>query len=372
MIMTHKFKLFALGSNGRGQLGIGHEDDTSTPHLCIFDENDVKSISHEDRIVKIVAGGNHTVVLLESGAVFAAGCNEGRQCGLPLRIVQTSRFKRTMVRDLEDEDDTSQGLRFVDVSATWEATFLLDAQGRVFSFGTGSKGELGRGEQMIAADETRDTPLPVFEIGKSKIRRLYSGMRHSVAITENGEVYGWGSCRKGELGVDLQHRKVLWRPEKLSVPFQCQEVCIGRNFTVVFGAAACQVLGQDQGLKGVVGLKYPPSGAIDAGWSTVYALSDKRVRAFGRNDRGQFPSDDLPDLLRFAAGSEHCVGLISTGQTVAWGWGEHGNCGQPTDSRGNVAGRWNMLDVPLNEEEVITDVAAGCATSFIVVGEKPG
>jgi protein ATS1 len=370
-LMAKEFKLFALGSNGRGKLGIGHENDAATPQMCIFDDQDVKSIGKEERILKIVAGGNHTIILFKSGAIFAAGSNECGQCNLPSRIAQISIFKRVVVGDSYDPNPTSGAPRFVDVSATWEATFLLDTKGRVFSFGTGLKGELGRGNRLTVTGEIHDTPLPAFGNANSKIMRLYSGMRHSIAINNDGEVYGWGSCRKGELGADLQHRKEVWSPKKLSVPFQCREAAVGRNFTIICGLAACQILGQDQELHGIAELEHTPFEAIDAGWSTAYSFVNKRVQAFGRNDRGQFPSDDLPDLSEFAAGSEHCLGLTSTGQALAWGWSEHGNCGQPTDSRGNVANRWNLLTVPLDGDEVVLDVAAGCATSFIIVGQKP-
>jgi alpha-tubulin suppressor-like RCC1 family protein len=32
------------------------------------------------------------------------------------------------------------------------------------------------------------------------------------------------------------------------------------------------------------------------------------------------------------AGSEHCLCLTDSGQVLAWGWNEHGNCGQAEDT----------------------------------------
>jgi alpha-tubulin suppressor-like RCC1 family protein len=70
-------RLFSLGSNGSGQLGIGHQEDVSSPQPCIFDEaSSLQRLEPDDEIVKVVAGGNHTLVLFASGAVFAAGSNE--------------------------------------------------------------------------------------------------------------------------------------------------------------------------------------------------------------------------------------------------------------------------------------------------------
>ena len=65
-----------------------------------------------------------------------------------------------------------------------------------------------------------------------------------------------------------------------------------------------------------------------------------------------------------SAGSEHCLALTKTGKVLAWGWGEHGNCGKHTDSDGNVKERWNEIDLPQSQKAIA--VYAGCATSFIV------
>ena len=368
--MAEGIKLLALGSNGSGQLGIGHRSDTAIPQLCKFDEKDIKNTGEGDRILKVVAGGNHTLVLFQSGAVFAAGSNEAGQCDLPLQDAQTSIFKRLMVHDLHHADPASGEPKIVDISATWEASFLLDSKGRIFSFGTGSRGELGRGDYLTTSNHF-SPPAHAFYSEHSKFIKLRSGMRHTVAIAEDGEVYGWGSCRKGELGPDLERQKEVRSPEKLSIHSRCQEAALGRSFTILSGTAGYEIFGQDQALHNLEELNNPSLKTIHAGWTTAYTLVNQRVKAFGSNTRGQHPSDNLPDLSKLAAGSEHCLGLTSTGQVVAWGWSEHGNCGEPTDPRGNVAGKSNTLAIPLDEDEAVIDVAAGCATSFIVVGVKP-
>lgn len=370
LLMAKGIKLLALGSNGSGQLGIGHRSDTATPHLCKFDKKDIESIGEGDQILKIVAGGNHTLVLLQSGAVFTAGNNEAGQCYLPPQEAQTSIFKRLMLDDLHDADPASGEPKIVDISATWEASFLLDSKGRIFSFGTGSRGELGRGDYLTTSNHF-SPPAHAFYSEHSKFIKLRSGMRHTVAIAEDGEVYGWGSCRKGELGPDLERQKEVRSPEKLSIHSRCQEAALGRSFTILSGTAGYEIFGQDQALHNLEELNNPSLKTIHAGWTTAYTLVNQRVKAFGSNTRGQHPSDNLPDLSKLAAGSEHCLGLTSTGQVVAWGWSEHGNCGEPTDPRGNVAGKSNTLAIPLDEDEAVIDVAAGCATSFIVVGVKP-
>src|SRR5271156_1226177 len=97
-------KLFALGSNASGQLGIGHTNDTSVPQRCIFDAEDVKSLSETDKIVKIIAAGN----------------NEHGQCGLSRTSSRMTRFRRVVLEGAGSGDDARI---FTDVAATWSASF---------------------------------------------------------------------------------------------------------------------------------------------------------------------------------------------------------------------------------------------------------
>ena len=92
------------------------------------------------------------------------------------------------------------------------------------------------------------------------------------------------------------------------------------------------------------------------------------IVSFGRNDHGQLPPFGLPPIEAMSAGSEHCLALTKTGKVLAWGWGEHGNCGKHTDSDGDVKGRWNEIELPHSQK--VTAVYAGCATSFILTAHS--
>jgi protein ATS1 len=105
---------------------------------------------------------------------------------------------------------------------------------------------------------------------------------------------------------------------------------------------------------------------MDASWHGVYVhQKDMSVLAWGRNDRGQLPPTDLRSAKEVAVGSEHALALLEDRSVVAFGWGEHGNCGPNTDAQGNVKGTCNQVPLPEGDFEVI-GVGAGCATSWII------
>ncbi|TKA70058.1 hypothetical protein B0A55_06243 [Friedmanniomyces simplex] len=106
---------------------------------------------------------------------------------------------------------------------------------------------------------------------------------------------------------------------------------------------------------------------VAASWGSIYVLKDDgELLGFGRDDHGQLPPPGLPPVQAIAAGSEHCIALTKAGKVLAWGWGEHGNCGEPTDARGDVKGHWNEIDMPGS----VRAVFAGCATSFVVAAAQ--
>jgi protein ATS1 len=107
------------------------------------------------------------------------------------------------------------------------------------------------------------------------------------------------------------------------------------------------------------------------------------VRSWGRDDHGQLAPAGLPAVRAIAAGSEHALALTrdSKRRLLAWGWGEHGNCGEAIDARGDVKGRWNEIPLPgrrssgnsssggVNADVGAVVIGAGCASSWVWMGE---
>ncbi|KAJ5143815.1 uncharacterized protein N7515_002602 [Penicillium bovifimosum] len=280
--------IFAFGSNGSGQLGIGHEDDVSTPTQCLFEDPNSNNPTNGNKITTIAAGGNHTLLLTTSGVLYAAGCNTDGRCG-PRKPTNQSqnqsqteasngtnllRFRKVILTDPVSDTAVS---KFKHVSATWEGTIAVASvpcsqepdssrQDRVFVFGSSPKGELGVGIE---------SPVPGFWSCMSsfppegtEITALASGMAHSAVVLSDGSVYGWGAARKGQLGAGNSAGKIAYSPVKIWVPFFAENVACGREFTVVSGRGRFVVLGDwgnRWGVLRVPDLLAVPGAEVDAG-----------------------------------------------------------------------------------------------------------
>lgn len=335
------------------------------PTRCIF-TNDPK----DDVPIRVAAGGNHTLVLFKSGAVYAAGSNKHGQCGHPLELTTFLSFRRVVISDGGELCHD----RFKMVSATWEASFLVSIEGHVYAFGLGQKGELGLGEMCMEALVPKR--LSGFPPSRLEVVEIASCVGHTVAVLSNGEVSGWGAARKGQLGHSGRTDKIIWTPWKIETElFEARYVACGRDFTVIVGHGAKSdfvVLGSDKwNVSSSAPLKLKAKPTIASSWGSVYLLDqDGSIQSWGRDDHGQLPPKDMPKLMRMAVGSEHVVALTEDGKVIVWGWGEHGNCGTPTSENGDVKGRWNVIELELGHESRVTGVGAGCATSWIILGPK--
>lgn len=348
--------LFALGSNGSGQLGIDHKNDVSSPEIAHI------PLSGDDReILKIAAGGNHTLVLFSDGDLYTAGDGSDGRC-----LIGEAEFDNvTGNKSGRFRKSPLAGASLI--SATWEASTAVLDDGQVITSGTGNKGELGLGKSVLNSKDSQ--AIPGFPPPGTTVVDLAASMSHTVAVLSNGEVYGWGVGRKGQLGEPAENH---WMPHRIDrVPFHACRVACGRDFTYIVG-------GPDEGRHIVFGSdkwsvisdapKTVPSWKeIGASWGSIYVLLESgSLLSWGRNDHKQLCPPKLPKVQLLAVGSEHALALTEEGdRVIAWGWGEHGNCGPITDpSNVDFAGSEILIS------QNVVALGAGCATSWVVMASE--
>ena len=336
--------LYALGSNGAGQLGIGHLGDVAapTPHLQPSKLNNKTSPS------RIVAGGNHTLIRYSSGHISITG--------------RTFSPERTLESSILHNDAKL-------CSATWDTSIISTKDEMVLACGKGDRGELGLGPDVHEIEDL--SPVKGLPTGKStglSIVDLASGVYHTVIVLSNGEVWGWGNGRKGQLG---EPSGIIWEPRKvIGLDFEVKRAVCGREFTYLVGDPSegrHALLGPDKwNIKSTAPSCVPGWKTIGASWGSIHILFvSGDLVSWGRNDHGQLAPAGSPRIREIAIGSEHAVALTTDGEAISWGWGEHGNCGIEVDGDGDVKHRYNTLSLPSSENSSIVGVGAGCATSWI-------
>ena len=86
------------------------------------------------------------------------------------------------------------GIRVLAVEAGIGHSLALSEAGEVYSFGSGASGELGHGEM---AGQLQLMPRMIAGLPGVRLRSIAAGLATSFAVTADGVVYGWGCGRAG-------------------------------------------------------------------------------------------------------------------------------------------------------------------------------
>lgn len=90
-------------------------------------------------------------------------------------------------------------------------TLVLTDSGQVYSYGFGGDGQLGHGDREI-----QTLPTLVQALSGENIVEIACGDKHSVALTAGGDVFTWGEGALGQLGLGAKLQRHL-RPSRIPV-----------------------------------------------------------------------------------------------------------------------------------------------------------
>lgn len=372
--------VYCCGSNGSGQLGIGHEEDVEVPTACF---------QSEIKIVDICLGSNHTLILLENGELYAAGQHQG------------------YFRNKEDSPEckTFELVRnnVTHVGAGWDFSIVVDDENQIFVYGVSGITTIGK----LGATES-DAVL--------YIRTSLDGV---IVAYESGKLFCWGNNKKGQLLGDCCSReeKMIQTPTEIGFDDAIGKdfgdatvvsCCMGRDYTIFLlrdpenGTDFLLMRAKNdrysifRGLHHLIGAGdivgevgenrtwwFPVDDTVHVErvmsmWSSVHVLytdtgspSDgRRLVSSGNNVYGQNYRNTGYDFHIGSAsvGTEHGLVVDDLGKNVyAWGWGEHGNCGDVVAQQ-HLDGELNLLYQCGDDScNVATSVFAGYATTWMVL-----
>ncbi|CAH1962238.1 unnamed protein product [Acanthoscelides obtectus] len=119
----------------------------------------------------------------------------------------------------------------IDIQCGREHCLILDSKGTVYTFGQGSRGQLGH----TTLDDERE-PLQVEALAGLNIIQISAGGWHSCAVTKDGDLYTWGWNGSGQLGIcdktENQHQ-VIATPTPAEFGLTVLKVACGSRHTII-------------------------------------------------------------------------------------------------------------------------------------------
>uniref|UniRef100_A0A803L4T6 Ultraviolet-B receptor UVR8 n=1 Tax=Chenopodium quinoa TaxID=63459 RepID=A0A803L4T6_CHEQI len=161
------------GRNQNGQLGIGTAEDSLIPQkIQAFQGIPVKMVA---------AGAEHSAAVTESGEVYGWGWGRYGNLGLGDR-------KDRLVPERSSSID---GIKMIQVACGWRHTITVTSSGSIYTYGWSKYGQLGHGDF-----EDHLTPYKLEALSGQMISQISGGWRHTMAVTSEGKLYGWGWNKK--------------------------------------------------------------------------------------------------------------------------------------------------------------------------------
>ncbi|OMO80867.1 Regulator of chromosome condensation, RCC1 [Corchorus capsularis] len=400
-------EVWSWGAGTDGQLGTGRLQDELLPQLL-----NLPSLS---AVSMLACGGAHVVALTSGGKVLTWGRGNSGQLGLGEMV--NSLLTPNPVLSLDTCFITQ-------VSAGWSHSGFVSDKGCVFTCGDGSFGQLGHGDYR-----SHCSPVKVSFFNNKHVEQIACGMRHSIVLLKvsnnqdtsaddsGNQLYGFGSGKRGQLGVSVDKIKSINTPQIICGFEDVKITSISANGD---HSAALSAEGQlytwGRGFGGASDFLTPQhissslhfSEAV-LGWNHALVLSDDgEVYMLGGSHHGVLsnpekmnssePSSDTGGavlervtglegmkVVQIAAGAEHSAVVTEDGVIKTWGWGEHGQLGlgSTCDQRGTNGNKKGLAativanpgELKLRASASDTNFTDGSTLNFdglLLSVEKPG
>ncbi|KAK9292355.1 hypothetical protein L1049_020321 [Liquidambar formosana] len=299
------------GRGEDGQLGLGDAEDQLSPtQLSALD-------GHE--ILSVTCGADHTTAYSESRMqVYSWGWGDFGRLG---HGNSSDLFTPQPIKALH-------GLKIKQIACGDSHCLALTVEGEVQSWGRNQNGQLGLG-----TTEDSLVPQKIQAFQGVSIKMVAAGAEHTAAVTEDGELYGWGWGRYGNLGLGDRNDRLV--PQKVSaIHFQGEKMAL----------VAC-------------------------GWRHTISVSSSGVLyTYGWSKYGQLGHGDYEDHLvphkldalsgyiisEISGGWRHTMAFTSDGKLYGWGWNKFGQVGV-----GDNVDHCSPVQVKFPHEQKVVQISCG-------------
>ncbi|XP_078576873.1 putative E3 ubiquitin-protein ligase HERC4 isoform X2 [Branchiostoma floridae x Branchiostoma japonicum] len=253
LVVNDKYQVFSWGYDDCGQLGHTLEaggNNTRRPRGETDDDPDLEVIHNSEprmvkelsslQIVQVACGGKHSLALSNDGRIFSWGNNSHGQLGIG----------STKNQPKPQELTSLTGIPFCQIVAGGSHSFVLSKSGAVFGFGRNTFGQLGLGDTG-----DRKYPTHVKSLRSLKVTHISCGEEHTAVLTLDGGVLTFGAGSYGQLGHNSNNHEALPRKVFELMGLEVTQLACGRMHTMAYVESSGRIYSFGLGGNGQLGSK---------------------------------------------------------------------------------------------------------------------
>uniref|UniRef100_A0A7S4U961 C2 domain-containing protein n=1 Tax=Guillardia theta TaxID=55529 RepID=A0A7S4U961_GUITH len=195
LLLSRAGKVYSWGYNDSRQTGHGVED------LSDWEPRWIRALETV-KVVQIAAGEDHSVALTDRSEVFTWG--RGLHGQLGHGDVSDVWFP-FLVKGL-------QGKGIKSIGCGYENTFAITGTGKVLGFGSAASGKLGNGDVDGGIGGNVYLPVQLKSLAKFTIIQATGGKNFSMFLSHTGQLYSVGYAANGQLGIPFEEVESLNLP----------------------------------------------------------------------------------------------------------------------------------------------------------------
>ena len=197
ILLSKKGKIFIEGKNEGYQI-----DDQGDRYELI----EKKTPNEDDPVVDVAAGRNFHLIVTKSGKLYGAGNyflkDIKLECGKKYARIELAGNAKALKVFCSNVEKPCVAYVLVEVKK---------GQTELWSAGESAKGLLGQGENNKKSATFAKLD---YESDKMKFVNIFTGYDHSMALTEDGQLYGWGCNIQHRMGLKKEGDK--FKPTHIS------------------------------------------------------------------------------------------------------------------------------------------------------------
>jgi alpha-tubulin suppressor-like RCC1 family protein len=220
LVVTRSGKLFGMGANDSGQLGVIMEEEKGVLRAVPLPQG-------VGTAVQVSCGGHFACVVTSSGALLGCGSSHFGQLGTGTFEEQESQALIAL--------PLPAGVKAAQVSCGFFHTAVLTTDGVLLTAGDNASGQLGLALTAAAADLRPAARVAMFQpvaLHESfRVARVMCGSAHTLALTVGGALLGWGNNDANQLGLGHSAPSKCESPQLIPLPRGTDAVSIGAGYS---------------------------------------------------------------------------------------------------------------------------------------------